>query len=63
LRRLSRYAPSRFEGFLGVAERLVGPRGRSTIVDLDEYSRKVANVQSWCQQHPKETVIDGLTQK
>ena len=33
----------------------------STTVDLEAYARNVANVQSWCQQYPKETVMAGLT--
>jgi len=33
----------------------------STTVDLDAYARNVANVKSWCQSNPKETVMAGLT--
>lgn len=33
----------------------------STTVDLEAYARNVANVQSWCQSNPKETVMAGLT--
>ncbi|SFK78108.1 HdeA/HdeB family chaperone [Methylocapsa palsarum] len=33
----------------------------STAVDLDRYAQNVANVKSWCQSNPKETVMAGLT--
>jgi hypothetical protein len=31
-----------------------------TTVDLEAYARNVANVKSWCQANPKETVMAGL---
>lgn len=31
-----------------------------TTVDLEAYARNVANVKSWCQSNPKESVMAGL---
>jgi hypothetical protein len=33
----------------------------STAVDLERFAQNVANVKSWCQSNPKETVMAGLT--
>ncbi|MGM4902088.1 HdeA/HdeB family chaperone [Tardiphaga sp. 20_F10_N6_6] len=31
-------------------------------VDLDAYTRNVANLKSWCASHPSQTVMSGLQQ-
>ena len=41
-------------------ERLVQPKNRVRLVDLDAYARNVANVTQWCATYPDQLVMNGL---